>query len=234
MALSSRCVDLLAFERFYVWTELLGSRETEKIREEIRTFYPELPAMIGGLRPSHAKAHNAGHIRRLQAESYEPVSYEEARAIHVAVQQHPVARLSALPQFDPTRRVGFCFGRAHAAFFEARRRCVDERSLRKFFLVGELVTPSRRWDFHSTLGIAGDNSEGWWAIDPILSAPVLPSEWLRLWTEELAEDPEETNLFFAVSPHQITRNPHDTLARALEAPPVREFFRRLVESYEAK
>jgi hypothetical protein len=35
-----------------------------------------------------------------------------------------------------------------------------------------------------TTAIRGDNPEGWWFIDPFFDHPCLPSEWLRLGTQE--------------------------------------------------
>ena len=218
--------------RFYYYPEFLRNGEAETLREVLRAKYPELPPWIGTLRPETAKAHNEAHIERLKAESRDRIDYSRARSILRRVQAHPIACLEALPHFDRSQRIGLCYGRAYAALLEARQRGISERSMRKFFIIGDLSGKTSLWNFHSVTAVAGKNPEGWWVIDPHLAEPVLPSEWVRQFTRVLARDVDDIALFFATSPKQMTRDPHSTVEQALASPIVGRFFHELLRSYD--
>ena len=228
------CVDLLAIERFFYWPEAVDTAEANRTRQVLRDRYPELPDWLGGLRPVSAARHNTAELERLRVQSTSVVDFATARQWLRAAQANPVARPDALPRFERPgeRPIGFCFGRAFAMYLEARGNGLPEASMRKIFLVGELVGRHGRWDFHSVLAVAGNNPEGWWMEDPIIRDPVLPSEWLRLWTQEIAQDADQLAMLFVAPPTQLIRNPKLTLADALASPVVGNYFRELLATYE--
>jgi hypothetical protein len=229
----AECVDLLAIDRFFHWPEIVSVREAEVTRAVLVGRYPELPPILASLRPAHAARHNAGELERLRLQSRDGIDFATARRWLRAVQSNPVACLGALSKFErgDGRQIGFCYGRAHAAYLEARAAGFPEASMRKIFLVGELVGPTSRWDFHSALAVAGDNPEGWWMEDAVLPEPVLPSEWLRVWTREKAQDPDELALLFVAPPTQLVRDPRLTVRDAVASDVVGPYFRALLRTY---
>jgi hypothetical protein len=95
--------------------------------------------------------------------------------------RHPVARAEALPHYDPTGAIGFCFGRAMAAHLIARRFGLAEGAIRKLFVLGdmrELGATKTQWRFHVTTVVAGTDG-AWYAVDPILYHVRPISDWIR-------------------------------------------------------
>lgn len=84
---------------------------------------------------------------------------------------HPVAGVEALKKYDPNGSIGFCFGRALFIHLELLRRGVAKESIKKVFVVGEMleVDPTTEkktvWQFHVATAVKGTDGQ-WWVIDP--------------------------------------------------------------------
>lgn len=99
------------------------------------------------------------------------LSEKELRKLLNYAIHHPVAGLKALNKYDPNGEIGFCFGRALFIHLELLRRGVDKESIKKVFVVGEMlevdpVTNKQTvWQFHVATSVKGTDGQ-WWVIDP--------------------------------------------------------------------
>jgi len=109
---------------------------------------------------------------------------EERQALLKAVDEHPVAKLAALAQYDPPPGgIGFCFGRAMAAHLLARQMGLERRAILKLFAAGNMQDHGTRWRFHVTTLVLGEDGR-WYTIDPVMvdighTKPMLPGEWIQ-------------------------------------------------------
>ncbi|MBI4402878.1 MAG: hypothetical protein HY537_01880 [Deltaproteobacteria bacterium] len=94
--------------------------------------------------------------------------------------RHPVAIEARLPEYDPTKQIGYCFGRAMTAHLLARRLGLAEQAGRKLFAIGEMG----EWRFHVTYlarsRASSTEQDRLIAIDPIMQGgrPYTVKEWI--------------------------------------------------------
>lgn len=99
------------------------------------------------------------------------LSPKEIRKLYNYAVQHPIAGIQALKKYDPEGHIGFCFGRALFVHLELLRRGVSKDSIKKVFVVGEMIegtlgsTEVINWQFHVATAVRDTNGE-WWVIDP--------------------------------------------------------------------
>lgn len=99
---------------------------------------------------------------------------EERTQLLYLVVTNPVATLSKEAEYDPNGDIGFCFGRAMTAHLIARKLHLQETSIRKLFIIGDLRSGANpEWRFHVTTLVLGEDGN-WYAIDPIMRAPIGP------------------------------------------------------------
>lgn len=98
---------------------------------------------------------------------------------------HKVAALEKLSKYDPSGQIGFCFGRAMTVHLLARKMGLEDASVRKLFIIGDLRQGSEpEWRFHVTTLVKGEDG-AWWAVDPIMQPPLAwggsmkMEEWMR-------------------------------------------------------
>ena len=164
----------------------------EHYSDELASFLhiPKLP-------PEVAEKRNAALLTRLNNQINVPekgISMNDAFEIFNQLGEHPTASLKQLNKYDPAGCFGFCFGRAVAVHLAAINRNIPNENIRKMWAVGnlkafqtewlkiwEVVVPTDMhvWDFHVTTIIRSKDG-GWWAIDPVLIAPVKAEVWFEI------------------------------------------------------
>jgi len=91
---------------------------------------------------------------------------------------HPVTSLDALPKYDPTGIIGFCFGRSMAVNLVARQMGLKKKSIKKVFIVGDLRSgEDPEWRFHVTTALKGPENQ-YYAIDPIMNGFMPLESWI--------------------------------------------------------
>lgn len=97
------------------------------------------------------------------------------------VSNHPVTDLQNLGKYDPDGFIGFCFGRAMGTHLLSRKLGLAADSVRKLFILGDLRSGNDpEWRFHVTTLVKGAETNGWYAIDPIMTPPTAPGGPLTL------------------------------------------------------
>lgn len=129
-------------------------------------------------RTSQAAAYEK--YRKIEKESPDTkngLTAKEREILFQHVYRHPVVSLDHIDDYepfpgDPSRAVGYCFGRAMAVHFFARSMGVKSKAIRKLYIIGDLRqkgATAREWGFHvTTLVQDASNTEKWYAIDPIM------------------------------------------------------------------
>jgi hypothetical protein len=136
--------------------------------------------------PTQAEAMNKAVLEQMKAISTEnpgtgrknSINSSEAKSIYEAVTRNPVTRLLNVKKYDPSGQLGFCFGRAMNSHLESLHRGVDNASIRKVYVVGQMkaLVGDTVWTFH--VATAVKNSEGgWWIIDPFFGKAVSIEKW---------------------------------------------------------
>ncbi|WP_413557355.1 hypothetical protein [Bdellovibrio sp. HCB209] len=102
----------------------------------------------------------------------------EAKKLYEEVTRHPITRLLNVKKYDPDSAMGFCFGRAMTAHFEALRLGVAKESIRKVYVVGAMkaLVGDIIWQFHVATAIKGADG-GWWVVDPFFGKVVKLEKW---------------------------------------------------------
>ncbi|MFN9069231.1 MAG: hypothetical protein ACK5V3_18555, partial [Bdellovibrionales bacterium] len=87
----------------------------------------------------------------------------EIEKLHNYSINHPIVGMSALAKYDPTNEIGFCFGRALFVHLELLRRGVSKDSIKKVFVVGDIVEQLNgqeiRWQFHVATAVRDTQGE---------------------------------------------------------------------------
>ncbi len=136
--------------------------------------------------PEQAEAMNKAVLKQMQIISTEnpgtgrknSINAKEAKEIYEEVTRNPVTRLLNVKKYDPSGQLGFCFGRAMNSHLESLHRGVDNTSIRKVYVVGQMkaLVGDTVWTFH--VATAVKNSEGgWWIIDPFFGKAVSLEKW---------------------------------------------------------
>lgn len=116
---------------------------------------------------------------------------------------HPVASIldpANVTKYDPDGVIGFCFGRAMAVHLAARKIGLDQRSIRKVFIIGDMRSgPDPEWRFHVTTIVRGPEGK-WYALDPIASFGPKPrvltvSQWSQ-WVRSIWDRPQPGKVDF--------------------------------------
>lgn len=111
-----------------------------------------------------------------------------------AVYFHRVAALDKVPKYDPGEILGFCFGRAMAAHLLARLGGLDEGSIRKLFIVGDMREGADpEWRFHVAALVRGTDAR-WYAVDPVMKKPLEINAWIR-GVRAIWDKPNKTKLY---------------------------------------
>lgn len=104
----------------------------------------------------------------------------QLKSLYTAVYTNKVASLDALPHYDPSGELGFCFGRATAAHLIAKRMGIKDGSVAHMFLIGDLKSgETTEWRFHVTTIVRGQYNT-WYSIDPITQGPMSIKNWIKL------------------------------------------------------
>jgi hypothetical protein len=114
--------------------------------------------------------------------SLQALSLKQIASLHFQTANHPVASLANLKKYDksedPSEQIGFCFGRAMAAYLIARKMGLAPASIRKLFIVGDLRSgKDPEWRFHVTTVVRGSDAR-WYAIDPLFQ-PIPVLQWIK-------------------------------------------------------
>lgn len=102
----------------------------------------------------------------------------EAKEIYEEVTRNPITRLLNVKKYDPSGQLGFCFGRAMNSHLEALHRGVDNASIRKVYVVGQMkaLVGDTVWTFHVATAVKNSKG-GWWIIDPFFGKAVSIEKW---------------------------------------------------------
>ncbi|MGE0172749.1 MAG: hypothetical protein AB7T49_08190 [Oligoflexales bacterium] len=130
-------------------------------------------------------------INRLVEDQFNKVHYDEPidtdgftaaeiEELYATTLNHPVAKPSRVPDYDPAGQIGFCFGRSTTALLVARKMALNPESIKKLFIVGDLHAPGRptEWRFHTTTIVKRDDGQ-WIAIDPIMNQSLTAIQWIK-------------------------------------------------------
>lgn len=112
-------------------------------------------------------------------------SKDKINSIFKAVADNPTAATCQLPTYDPTGRIGYCFGRAVAGHIEALKQGISKDSIKKIWAVG---SPSRdamakNWGYHVATAIRGSDGK-WYVMDTLYPKPLTVEEWYLSLTEK--------------------------------------------------
>ena len=124
---------------------------------------------------------------RLHPRLKNSITLAEAKEIYQQLESHPVASLSNLGRYDPQEEYGFCFGRAFTVELEANHQKIQNPSIRKIWVVGDMQAPDgSRWGWHVATMIYG-GEKTWWVIDPeiYLTNPKLKIVTPETWFAEM-------------------------------------------------
>ncbi|MGE0526330.1 MAG: protein-glutamine glutaminase family protein [Bdellovibrionales bacterium] len=131
------------------------------------------------------------------------------------VSSHPVAGLEGIGRYDrqPTGigdgEIGFCYGRAMAVHLLARKMGLEEQSIKKIFIAGDLNNQQgTRWRFHMATMVKGNDGK-WYVIDPIMpslgaTGVLSPYRWMEvIKTEFDLPDGEDESRFYVTDTKSI-------------------------------
>lgn len=138
--------------------------------------------------------------------------------------KHPVTDLNHLDQYDPQGFIGFCFGRAMGVHLMGRLAGLERPSVRKLFIIGDLRSGADpEWRFHVTTLVKGQETNQWYAVDPIMTPPLAPggpllmAEWVRI-VRATWDKKKQAKLYFTspdtVMP-DVTLDPNGTTGNAV-------------------
>lgn len=117
-----------------------------------------------------------------------------------SVKNDPVTSFSSSTYYDPSHRLGLCFGRALAASLYARLHGAPLHALQKILVTGPLYTVSRgqptTWSFH--IATIMKVEDAWYTLDPIYSRPLPIEEWVHSITKNW--DTSGSAKFYLLSP----------------------------------
>lgn len=136
-------------------------------------------------------------------------SPEDRQKLFNAVRDNKIAALTKenIQKYDPSEEIGFCYGRALAAHLIARRMGLKSSAIAKLFIIGDLRSGiEEEWRFHVTTVVRGTDGK-WYAIDPLLVAPVGRNrpETLAGWVKAIRKvwDKKEKAYLYLVSPNSV-------------------------------
>lgn len=183
IARKDRILELAGFSL----SERVGLLGSKLVNDSLTRYAAEnLYADQAKVTPEQATALNAEVLRQMQKISTlnpgtgrkNSINASEAKYIYEEVTRNPVTRLLNVKKYDPSGHLGFCFGRAMNSHLESLRMGVDNASIRKVYVVGQMkaLVGDTVWTFH--VATAVKNSEGgWWIIDPFFGKAVSIEKW---------------------------------------------------------
>jgi hypothetical protein len=138
----------------------------------------ETPAQAVAMNREVMDQMNALSLQESKNGRISAISAKEAKGLYEEVTRHPVARLLNVKKYDPDSAMGFCFGRAMTAHFEALRMGIAKDSIRKVYVVGQMkaLVGDIIWQFHVATAVKGADG-GWWVIDPFFGKVVKLEKW---------------------------------------------------------
>lgn len=118
-------------------------------------------------------------LRQAEASKVSKQTYtkDQANRILGLLQDHPVAGMENLSQYDPKKEVGFCFGRAAYLHLELLRHGVKPEDTAKIFALGNLKAFGSYWDFHVGVLLRGPKGQ-WWVIDNLAGEVLSLDQWM--------------------------------------------------------
>jgi hypothetical protein len=112
---------------------------------------------------------------------------EQRSALYNKVAHDPVVSPEFLKKYDPSGKIGFCFGRAFVAYVEALRMGLAKENILKLWVVGNMKYKSINWAYHVTTIVRGDDGQ-WYAIDPEFREPFPIGSWYENIANKLTND----------------------------------------------
>ncbi len=157
----------------------------------------------------------------------------EIEKLHNYSIHHPIAGMSALAKYDPTNEIGFCFGRALFVHLELLRRGVSKDSIKKVFVVGDIVEQLNgqeiKWQFHVATAVRDTQGE-WWVIDPAYRLMKI-RDWYRF-VRQMATDQKLSLFVTPTSKIGPTAWEYNVLEGGLLDPFYNNYFRDLFEYFK--
>ncbi len=177
---------------------------------------------LGG--PEETALHRYEQLSGKSPETLSALSAAERESVFDAVSRHPVTDLLNLDKYDPDGFIGFCFGRSLGVHLMGRKLGLSAASVRKLFIIGDLRSGTDpEWRFHVTTLVKGSETQKWYAIDPIMTAPIAPGtallleDWVRI-VRSVWDKNGQAKLYFT-SPDTImpdaTKDPAGTTGDAI-------------------
>lgn len=144
-------------------------------------------------------------ILQKSAQTTEILSARQRQWLWNFAYMHKVAGLDdpeKLARYDPTKAIGFCFGRSMTTHLGARRMGLAQNSIRYLFALGALDSRPQwqgppEWRFHVTTLVRGEKN-AWYAIDPIMNGPMTAKQWVA--AVHQGWDPKRKAQFYLIEP----------------------------------
>lgn len=85
-------------------------------------------------------------------------------------------------KYDPSGRIGFCFGRATFIHLMLLKMGLQKNSIRKIWAIGRMNTGQNNWRYHVAT-MAYTKTKGWVVLDTNQGVPVSPKEWMATYSK---------------------------------------------------
>lgn len=119
------------------------------------------------------------------------ITMTEANTVYKAINKNPVvSTMKAKKDYDPSKRTGFCFGRAMFGNLYMATSGLNRDSMKKVFILGSM--DGGTWGWHVAIAAKGTigNSKKiqWLVIDPEVGKVVELREWYDFWRNGSSDD----------------------------------------------
>ncbi len=187
------------------------------------------------IRNEHAKINNERTLQEIRKYKVKETTnkrkkyadYEFAKAIFKRGFFHKVANLLKLLWYDPTFKLGFCFGRAMTMQLESSLAGMEPDAIKKIYITGKLGM----WSFHVASMIKGPD-EKWWVLDSFLLKPVELEDWVNRW---MKKDKLGNAQIYITNASRMSANGHDFYNKEeLYDKFYKGYFRDLIQYYRKK
>lgn len=118
-----------------------------------------------------------GTLEKTQAK--QSIDQIQAKEMTKFLTSHPIVGDKGIKKYTgKNRQLGFCYGRATLAHVELLRRGVMPESIRKIFVLGELMYGQEVWELHIAT-LVKNPSGSWWVLDGLFEGVLEVKDWYQ-------------------------------------------------------
>jgi hypothetical protein len=164
------------------------------------------------------------------AKIHEQESFDFSGVADLVIQgvaTNPVANLAATQRYDPTKQIGFCFGRAllvHKLMMDAG---VNQTQMAKIFVLGELMHQRQHWLFHVAVMVR-DTKNGFLVVDPLQGKPLPYKEWIAITSRYDIKGKYSRARFYVTEPGKFLPSFANHSLAQLQDPTLKKYFEDLL------